>query len=220
MRTFAAGLIAGLSIAGAIAGAVALAQDPPKDATQGTQETMQSEQASAIFAGGCFWCMEPPYDELDGVISTTSGYIGGSVPNPTYEQVSSGGTGHAEALRVVYDPAKVSYEQLLDVFWVNVDPTQADGQFCDHGDQYRTAIFYANDEQKQVAEQSLAELEKSKPFEGEIVTEITPATVFYPAEDYHQDYYQKNPLRYKYYYWACGRAQRLTEVWGDMAPGS
>ena len=126
-----------------------------------------------------------------GVISTTSGYIGGSVPNPTYEQVSAGGTGHAEAVRVVYDPAKIGYQQLVDVFWVNVDPTQVDGQFCDHGDQYRTAIFYVDDEQKQVAEQSLAALEKTKPFEGKIVTEIAPAMVFYPAEDYHQDYYQR-----------------------------
>jgi peptide-methionine (S)-S-oxide reductase len=220
MRKLATGLIAGLSIAGAIAGAAVLAQDPAKDAAKGAPETMESEQAFAIFAGGCFWCMEPPYDELDGVISTTSGYIGGSTPNPTYEQVSGGGTGHAEVVRVVYDPAKIGYQQLLDVFWVNVDPTQADGQFCDHGDQYRTAIFYADDEQKRIAEQSLAELEKTKPFEGEIVTEIAPATVFYPAEDYHQDYYQKNPLRYKYYYWACGRNQRLVELWGDMAPHS
>jgi len=220
MRMLAAGLIAGVSIAGAIAGAVVLAQDPPRDAGQGAQEATTPEQASAIFAGGCFWCMEPPYDKLDGVISTTSGYIGGSVPNPTYEQVSAGGTGHTEAVRVVYDPAKIGYQQLVDVFWVNIDPTQADGQFCDHGDQYRSAIFYANGEQQQVAEQSLADLERTKPFEGEIVTEIAPATVFYPAEDYHQDYYQKNPLRYKYYYWACGRQQRLTEVWGDLAPGS
>ena len=211
-----AGLIAGVTIAAAIAGAVALAQDPPKDA----QEAAAPAQASAVFAGGCFWCMEPPYDKLDGVISTTSGYIGGSVPNPTYEQVSAGGTGHAEVVRVVYDPSKLDYEQLLDVFWVNVDPTQVDGQFCDHGDQYRTAIFYADAEQQEVAKHSLAELKKSKPFEGDIVTEIAPATVFYPAEDYHQDYYQKNPLRYKYYYWACGRGQRLTELWGDKAPGS
>jgi peptide-methionine (S)-S-oxide reductase len=215
MRTLAAGLIAGVSIAGA----VALAQDP-KEADRGAQESTEPDRASAFFAGGCFWCMEPPYDELEGVISTTSGYVGGSVPNPTYEQVSAGGTGHAEAVRVVYDPSKLDYEQLLDVFWVNVDPTQVDGQFCDHGDQYRTAIFYADGEQKQIAEQSLAALEKTKPFDGEIVTEIAPATVFYPAEDYHQDYYQKNPLRYKYYYWACGREQRLIELWGDLAPGS
>jgi peptide-methionine (S)-S-oxide reductase len=220
MRKLATGLIATVSIAGAIAGAAVLAQDSPKDAAKGAQETVKPEQVSAIFAGGCFWCMEPPYDELDGVISTTSGYVGGSVPNPTYEQVSAGGTGHAEAVRVVYDPSKLDYEQLLDVFWVNVDPTQADGQFCDHGDQYRTAIFYVDDQQKQLAEQSLAALEKNKPFDGKIVTEIAPATVFYPAEDYHQDYYQKNPLRYKYYRWGCGRDQRLTELWGDRAPGS
>ena len=216
MRKLAAGLIAGL----AIAATAALAQET-KDGVQGQEATQQSaEQASAIFAGGCFWCMEPPYDKLDGVISTTSGYIGGSVANPTYQQVSAGGTGHAEVVRVVYDPAKVSYDQLVDVFWHNVDPTQVDGQFCDHGDQYRTAIFYENDEQKQIAEQSLAELQKSKPFEGDIVTEIGAATVFYPAEDYHQDYYQKNPVRYKYYRWACGRDQRLMDLWGDMAPHS
>lgn len=215
MRKLAAGLIAGL----AIAGAAALAQET-KDMHGQDAPQQTAGQASAIFAGGCFWCMEPPYDALDGVVSTTSGYIGGSVADPTYEQVSAGGTGHAEAVRVVYDPAKVSYDQLVEVFWHNVDPTQVDGQFCDHGDQYRTAIFYANDEQKQIAEQSLAALEKSKPFEGAIVTEIVPATVFYPAEDYHQDYYQKNPLRYKYYRWGCGRDQRLTELWGDMAPHS
>lgn len=216
MRKLAAGLIAGL----AIAAAAALAQDA-KDAPQAsTEDAMQEGQASAIFAGGCFWCMEPPYDALDGVISTTSGYTGGQAANPSYQQVSAGGTGHAEAVRVVYDPAKVDYQQLVEVFWHNIDPTQADGQFCDHGNQYRTAIFYADDEQKRIAEQSLADLEKSKPFEGEIVTEITPAMTFYPAEDYHQDYYQKNPLRYKYYRWACGRDQRLTELWGDMAPHS
>jgi peptide-methionine (S)-S-oxide reductase len=216
MRKLAAGLIAGLSIAGA----TALAQDA-KDATQAlAPEAMKSEQAAAIFAGGCFWCMEPPYDSLDGVVSTTSGYIGGAAPNPTYKQVSAGGTGHAEAVRIVYDPAKIDYDQLVEVFWHNVDPTQADGQFCDHGSQYRTAIFYADDEQKRIAEQSFAELEKTKPFDGKIVTEIVPAMTFYPAENYHQDYYQKNPLRYKYYRWSCGRDQRLTDLWGDMAPHS
>ena len=208
-------LIASLGIAGlAMAGATALAEDTS------TKAPVTAEQASAVFAGGCFWCMEGPYDELDGVISTTSGYIGGSVPSPTYKQVSAGGTGHAEAVRVVYDPAKVDYAVLVDVFWHNVDPTQVDGQFCDHGDQYRTAIFYADAEQKRIAEQSLAALETTKPFEGEIVTEIVPASTFYPAEDYHQDYYQTNPLRYKYYRWACGRDQRLSELWGDMAPHS
>jgi peptide-methionine (S)-S-oxide reductase len=220
MHRLAAGLIAGVAIAGALAGATVFAQDPAKTAATGAQATMEPGQASAIFAGGCFWCMEPPYDKLDGVVSTTSGYIGGSTPNPTYDQVSSGSTGHTEAVRVVYDPAKIGYRQLVDVFWVNIDPTQVDGQFCDHGDQYRTGIFYVDNEQKQIAEQSLAELKKTKPFAGEIVTEITSATVFYPAEDYHQNYYQTNPLRYKYYRWACGRDQRLMELWGDKAPGS
>jgi peptide-methionine (S)-S-oxide reductase len=191
-----------------------------QDSKNAAQDTMAAEQASAVFAGGCFWCMEGPYDVLDGVISTTSGYIGGSQPNPTYKQVSAGGTGHAEAVRVVYDPTKVGYDQLVEIFWHNVDPTQVDGQFCDHGNQYRTAIFYADDEQKEVAEHSLAVLQTNKPFKGDIVTEIVPASTFYPAEDYHQDYYQTNPLRYKYYRWACGRDQRLSELWGDMAPHS
>ena len=180
----------------------------------------QGKTETAIFAGGCFWCTEADFDKVPGVVSTTSGYIGGTVANPTYHQVSAGGTGHAEAVKIVFDPAKVTYAKLLDVYWRSVDPLVKDRQFCDSGDQYRTAIFYLDNEQKLVAEQSLAALEKDKPFEGEIVTEIAPATVFYPAEDYHQDYYQKNSLRYKYYRWACGRDQRLTELWGDKAPGS
>jgi peptide-methionine (S)-S-oxide reductase len=216
MRKLAIGLVTGLAVTGAVAGVAALAED----AKTPQPSAASTAQASAVFAGGCFWCMEGPYDVLDGVISTTSGYIGGSAPNPTYKQVSAGGTGHAEAVRVVYDPAKVDYAMLVDVFWHNVDPTQVDGQFCDHGNQYRTAIFYADDEQKEVAEHSLAVLETNKPFKGDIVTEIVPASTFYPAEDYHQDYYQTNPLRYKYYRWACGRDQRLSELWGDMAPHS
>lgn len=188
-------------------------------ATLAAQESQKTEDglAAATFAGGCFWCMEPPYDKLNGVVSTTSGYIGGDVADPSYEQVVAGGTGHAEAVRVVYDPAEVDYETLLDVFWHNVDPTQADGQFCDHGDQYRTGIFYHDDQQKRLAEQSRAELEKNKPFEGEIVTEIEPAGEFYEAETYHQNYYEKNPIRYKFYRWGCGRDERLTELWGDEA---
>jgi peptide-methionine (S)-S-oxide reductase len=174
--------------------------------------------AKATFAGGCFWCMEPPYDKLDGVIATISGYIGGKKDNPTYEEVSAGITGHAEAVQVEYDPKKVSYEKLLDVFWHNVDPTQKDGQFCDHGTQYRTAIFVHDDEQKRLAEASKAALLKSKPFKGDIVTEIVPAMKFYPAEDYHQDYYVKNPVRYKFYRTGCGRDARLKEVWGAAAP--
>ena len=199
------------------AAAVALSAAVGAFAQQEPLTMPKDGQAVATFAGGCFWCMEPPYDKLDGVVSTTSGYIGGEVDDPSYEQVSAGGTGHAEAVRVVYDPAKVDYETLLEVFWHNVDPTQADGQFCDHGDQYRTGIFYHNDEQKRLAEQSRAELERNKPFEGEIVTEIEPATEFYEAEEYHQNYYEKNPFRYKFYRWGCGRDERLAELWGDQA---
>lgn len=173
---------------------------------------MESEKlAKATFAGGCFWCMEPPFDKLDGVISTTSGYTGGQKENPTYKEVSAGGTGHAESVQVVYDPTKVSYEQLLAVFWKNIDPTVDDQQFCDHGDQYRTAIFYHNEEQKQLAEAS--EVPVKERF-GTVYTEIVPASTFYPAEEYHQDYYQKNPLRYKFYRTTCGRDARLEDLWG------
>ncbi|MBA2690679.1 MAG: peptide-methionine (S)-S-oxide reductase MsrA [Burkholderiales bacterium] len=173
--------------------------------------------AKATFAGGCFWCMEPPYDKLDGVVSTTSGYIGGRAKNPTYQQVSSGGTGHTEAVQVLYDPKRVSYEKLLQVFWVNIDPTVKDQQFCDVGSQYRTGIFYHSDEQKRLAEAAKARLEKEKPFKAAIVTEVTAATEFYPAEEYHQDYYIKNPLRYKFYRSGCGRDSRLKDLWGDQA---
>ena len=183
-----------------------------------TPVTVPPGHKVATFAGGCFWCMEPPFDKTDGVIATISGYTGGTKVNPTYEEVSSGTTGHAESVQVEYDPKKVSYEKLLDVFWHNVDPTQKDGQFCDHGNQYRTAIFVANDEQKKLAEASKAALMKSKPFKGDIVTEIVPATTFYPAEDYHQDYYLKNPVRYKFYRTGCGRDARLKELWGSAAP--
>ena len=172
---------------------------------------------TATFAGGCFWCMEGPFDVLDGVISTTSGYTGGSVANPTYEQVSAGGTGHAESVQVVYDPQRVTYEKLLDVYWHNVDPTVVDKQFCDHGNQYRTAIFFHNDAQKQAAEASLTALEKTKPFADAIKALIVAASAFYPAEEYHQDYYKKNPVRYKFYRYKCGRDQRLTELWGSAS---
>ena len=175
--------------------------------------------AIATFAGGCFWCMEPPYDKLDGVISTTSGYTGGQKKNPTYEEVSGGTTGHAEAVQVAYDPTKVSYEKLLEVFWQNIDPFTPNAQFCDHGSQYRSAIFYHDEEQKRLAEASKQELEKSGRFTQPIVTEIVPAGEFYPAEDYHQDYYQNNPTRYKYYRYRCGRDARLEEIWGK-AEGS
>jgi peptide-methionine (S)-S-oxide reductase len=159
--------------------------------------------------------MEGPFDALDGVVSTTSGYTGGTLPNPSYEQVSAGGTGHAESVQVIYDPQRVSYEKLLDVFWHNIDPTVTDQQFCDHGNQYRTAIFYHNDAQRQAAADSLAALEQSKPFKASIKTELVKAGPFYPAEEYHQDYYKKNPVRYKFYRYNCGRDQRLSELWGS-----
>jgi peptide-methionine (S)-S-oxide reductase len=173
--------------------------------------------AVATFAGGCFWCMEPPFDKLDGVLATTSGYVGGTKANPTYEEVSAGGTGHAEALQVLYDPKKVSYEKLLDVFWHNIDPTVKDRQFCDVGSQYRTSIFVHTDEQRRAAEASKAALEKSRPFKEPIVTPIVVATEFWPAEEYHQDYYRKNPVRYTYYRTGCGRDARLKQLWGSAA---
>jgi len=174
----------------------------------------QTTLSTATFAGGCFWCMEPPYDEIPGVISTTSGYIGGQKKNPTYEEVSSGRTGHTEAVQVVYDPKKVSYQKLLDVFWMNIDPTTPNAQFCDHGSQYRSGIFYHNEEQMRLALASRDQIERTKRFREPIVTEITKAATFYPAEDYHQDYYKKNPLRYKFYRANCGRDQRLEQLWG------
>lgn len=170
--------------------------------------------AKATFAGGCFWCMEEAFDPIPGVLSTVSGYVGGKTKNPTYEQVSTGRTGHAEVIQIEYDPKRVSYEKLLEAFWRNIDPTQREGQFCDHGSQYRSAIFYHDEEQKRLAEASRAALLKNRPFKGEIVTEIVQAAQFYPAEDYHQDYYKKNPVRYKFYKTGCGRAARLKELWG------
>jgi len=170
--------------------------------------------ATATFAGGCFWCMEPPFDKLEGVISTTPGYSGGTLKDPSYKQVSHGGTGHAEVIQVIYDPEKVSYAELLDVFWHNIDPTRIDGQFCDSGNQYRSEIFYHNAEQKQLADQSKAALVAVKPFKKPVLTKVTQASTFYPAEDYHQDYYIKNPVRYKFYRYGCGRDMRLEELWG------
>lgn len=177
--------------------------------------TQPVNPAKAIFAGGCFWCMEPPFDKLSGVISTTSGYVGGQKKNPTYEEVSSGFTGHAEAVQILYDPRKVSYQKLLEVFWHNIDPTAKNRQFCDIGSQYRSGIFYLDAQQKRLAEESRAALGKSKPFKDAIVTEITAAAEFWPAEEYHQDYYLKNPLRYSYYRTGCGRDARLKQLWGS-----
>ncbi len=172
------------------------------------------QRAVATFAGGCFWCMEPPYDKLDGVLSTTSGYIGGTLANPTYKQVSSGRSGHTEAVEVAYDPSKIGYEELLQVFWLNIDPTVKNRQFCDPGSQYRTGIYYHDPAQRELAEASLQAV-KARWNLPVIHTEIEAASTFYPAEDYHQDYYQKNPTRYKYYRTGCGRDRRLKELWGD-----
>jgi peptide-methionine (S)-S-oxide reductase len=180
-----------------------------------TAVAAEPERALATFAGGCFWCMEPPFDALDGVSATTSGYIGGHTPNPSYEQVSAGGTGHAEAVQIVYDPQRISYRELLDVFWRNIDPLDAGGQFCDRGDQYRSAIFYHDAAQRRRAESTKRELAESGVLTGPIVTEVVAANTFYPAEEYHQDYYEKNPVRYKFYRWRCGRDQRLKALWGE-----
>ena len=174
--------------------------------------------AVATFAGGCFWCMEPPFDALPGVVSTTSGYIGGQSVNPTYQEVSAGGTGHAEAVRVVYDPATIGYAQLLEVFWRNIDPVAVDQQFCDRGSQYRSGIFVHDAEQRLLAEASRDALAASGRLPGPIATEITDAGPFWIAESYHQDYYLKNPARYKYYRWGCGRDARLAELWGSGTP--
>ena len=172
-------------------------------------------QAKATFAGGCFWCVEADFDKVPGVISTTSGYTGGRGANPTYEQVSSKSTGHAEVVEIVFDNAKVSYEQLLAVYWRSIDPTTKDRQFCDAGSPYRTAIYAHDDAQFAAAKASLAALEKTKPFKEPIVTSIERAGPFYAAEEYHQDYYKKNPVRYKYYRTSCGRDARLAELWGS-----
>ena len=178
----------------------------------------QTPTATATFAGGCFWCVEADFDKVPGVISTTSGYTGGHVPNATYQQVSAGGTGHAEAVEVVYDPAKVSYEKLLDGFWHHVDPLVKNRQFCDVGDQYRTAIFVRNDEERRLAQESLQKV--AAMLKAPVYTEIASAGPFYKAEDYHQDYYLKNPVRYKYYRWNCGRDQRIEQVWGKQDKSS
>ena len=183
----------------------------------GAQSAAPAASAKATFAGGCFWCVEADFDKVPGVLSTTSGYIGGKTANPTYEQVASKITGHAEAVEIVYDPSKVSYEKLVEHFWRTIDPTTKDAQFCDHGSPYRTAIFANDADQLKIAQASLAALQKNKPFKEPIVTEIVSAGPFYKAEDYHQDYYKKNPVRYQYYRSACGRDARLKQLWGNQA---
>jgi peptide-methionine (S)-S-oxide reductase len=200
MKTFVFGLLA-LPLTVIAAGTVAVAGSLEK----------------ATFAGGCFWCMEHPFDALPGVFSVTAGYTGGQKKNPTYVEVSAGGTGHAEAVQIVFDPSKTNYGKLLDVYWRNIDPTTKDRQFCDVGTQYRAAIFYHTEEQRMAALQSKAALEKAKPFKEPVVTGIVPAGEFYPAEEYHQHYYKKNPIRYRYYRTGCGRDRRLKDLWGSAA---
>lgn len=179
------------------------------------EPTVSEKTEAAIFAGGCFWCMEPVFDQIPGVLSVTPGYTGGSIPNPSYQQVCYDDTGHLEAVRIVFDPARVSYRTLLQVFWRNIDPTTRNRQFCDYGTQYQTAVFYLSDSQRRDAEETRLEAERRNRVGGAIVTEIRPATEFYPAEEYHQQYYKKNPYQYKQYHDGCGRKWRLKELWGE-----
>lgn len=202
----------------ALATALALASAPASAQASSTNTTTAASEAKAVFAGGCFWCMEPPFQKLPGVVRVVSGYSGGGVSNPTYAQVSAGTSGHLEVVEVAYDPARISYAQLLDVYWRNIDPTVANRQFCDVGPQYRSAIFVATPEERRLAEASKAGVAADPRFAGKIIhTEILDASPFWPAEDYHQDYAEKNPLRYRYYRWGCGRDARLRELWGDEA---
>ncbi len=194
----------------------ALALVAPLVAGAQAADAAGKKTATAIFAGGCFWCVEADFDKVDGVLSTVSGYISGKVKNPTYNDVSAGITGHTEAVQVVYDPTRVSYEKLVTYFWRTIDPTVKDAQFCDRGSQYRSGIYPLDAQQMQVAKMSKEALQKSKPFAAPIVTEIVEATPFYNAEDYHQDYYKKNPVRYAYYRNGCGRDARLKELWGSL----
>ncbi len=177
-------------------------------------ETAGNELAKATFAGGCFWCMEEVFEEVEGVVSVVSGYTGGRKADPSYPEVSAGWTGHAEAIEIQFDPTKVSYGRLLEVFWRNVDPTTPDRQFCDRGNQYRTAVFYHDEDQRRLVLESKLKVERTKRFQEPIVTEIAAASTFYVAEEYHQDFYKKNPIRYKFYKFNCGRTQRLEELWG------
>ncbi|HYH95600.1 peptide-methionine (S)-S-oxide reductase MsrA [Hyalangium sp.] len=219
-----------IAVAATLAGIGALASGPssselPKKeaapaspAAPAPAKKEEPKLATATFAGGCFWCMELPFDKTPGVISTTSGYTGGTKADPTYEQVSDGTTGHTEAVQIVYDPSKVTYAQLLEIFWHNVDPITPNAQFCDKGSQYRSAIFFHDAEQQRLAEESKRKIEAAARFKAPIATQLVAASTFYPAEEYHQDYYQKNPVRYRYYRFGCGRDARLKALWGADAP--
>lgn len=205
---------AALLLAGLLSACGPTSAETSQAAATSASASHEQPAAVAVFAGGCFWCTESDFDKLPGVLSTTSGYIGGHVANPSYQQVSAGNSGHVEAVQVRYDPSQTSYAQLLEAYWPTIDPLTANAQFCDHGSQYRSAIFYATAKEKALAEASKAALQASGRFSQPIVTEILPATTFYPAEAYHQDYYQKNPLRYAYYRHGCGRDARLEQLWG------
>ena len=212
--------VVALLVAACVAASAAFAQVNQAQVNQDKPAAPASRPAStatATFAGGCFWCTEADFDKVDGVISTVSGYIGGKTANPTYDSVSAGNSGHAEAVQVVYDPSKVTYAKLLEYYWRTIDPTTKDRQFCDSGNPYRTAIFVHDDQQRTSADASKKALSSNKPFREPIVTEIVNATRFYPAEDYHQDYYKKNPVRYKFYRLNCGRDARLKQLWGEQA---
>ena len=212
------GLLALVLAAGFIIGLADLGAQRAAAVGPGTTEPDASALQVATFGSGCFWCTESDFDKVDGVTRTISGYMGGTTTNPTYETVSAGGTGHAEVLQLKFDPAKVSYKQLVDYYWRHTDVVDGGGQFCDRGDQYRPIIFVHTPEQRQVAEAGKSELEKSGRFDKPIAVEIKDASAFTPAEDYHQDYYQKNPLKYRYYRWACGRDQRIKDLWGAESP--
>lgn len=187
-------------------------------ATLVTTQSAHAQDATetAVFAGGCFWCTESDYEKVEGVIKAESGYTGGFTENPTYKQVTRENTGHFEAVKVVYDPSKVSYAELVDYFWYTIDPTDPRGQFCDKGSSYRSAIFYADDKQKAISESSLAEIKANKPFKADIVTQLLPLQTFYLAEEYHQDYYLKSPIKYGYYRSRCGRDNRIKSLWGEV----
>jgi peptide-methionine (S)-S-oxide reductase len=213
MRLRPVTLALGLTVAALVVGALWARPSAPAAGT--AQPAPPPGLARATFAGGCFWCMEPPFEKLPGVKEVISGYTGGFKVDPTYEEVSSGGTGHRESVQVVYDPSRITYARLLEVYWHNVDPTTPNRQFCDVGEQYGTAIFYHDEEQKKLALESQAQVERTKSFPQAVVTPILPAGEFYRAEEYHQDYYKKNPVRYRFYRWNCGRDQRLKELWGQ-----
>lgn len=182
-----------------------------------TNAAMAQKTETAILAGGCFWCIETDYDNVTGVLDTVSGYTGGQLENPTYRAVTAGGSGHLEALKITFDPEVISYSEILDVFWRSVDPTDAGGQFCDRGHSYTTAIFPTSEEQQKTSENSKQRIEAAGILKDPIVTPIIPATTFYPAEDYHQNYASKNPVRYKFYRYSCGRDAKVQALWGDQA---